>query len=173
MDKNYMLSADSLFHCLGHFSKLCTPEKATIEASGRTAAEINAMLARPGSKFFADSVAEVVEAILRNAVKTDNVDGKVMVHAIFQQPVGLTGILSEDELTDSMRAGIREDKRGPYTVRTVPCAAMNPTREAHLVMDATTHSVITLFPGCYAPAIPGEGWSASPFWSTHYFIRLT
>lgn len=172
MNKNYTLSADSLFHCSRHFSKLCTSEKAKIEASGRTAAEINAMLARPGSKFFADSVAEVVEAILRNAVKTENVDSKVVVHATFRQPVGLTGILSDNELTDSMRAGIREDKRGPYTVRTVPCATMSPTREAHLVMDALTHSVITLFPGCYAPAIPSEGWSASPFWSTHYFIKL-
>ncbi len=173
MDNSYKLSADSLFHCLGHFNILCRPEKEMIEASGRTATEINAMLARPGSKFFSDSVAEVVENILANAVKTETADGKTIVHALFEEPVGLTGVVSENELTDTMRTGIREEMRGPYAVRTVPSDTMYPTREAHLILDATNGCVITVFPGCYAPAFPCQGWSASQFWSTHYFIRLT
>lgn len=172
MTKDYTLSPDSLFHCLGHFGSLCLRERETVMAAGHSAAEIDAMLARPGSKFFGDSVAAVAEAILANAEAIESEDGKVMVHAVFPQPVGLTGIVSEDELTDDMRAGIREEMRGPYAVRTVPAEAMLATAEAHMVMDAATRSVITLFPGCYAPALPPGGWSGSPFWRRHYFIRL-
>lgn len=173
MDKSYNLSANSLFHCLRHFNKLCRTEKELIEAEGRTKTEINAMLAQSGSKFFADSVAEIIDSILAHTVKTETTDGKTIFHALFGEPVGFTGIVSEDELNNAMRAGLQEEMRGSYAVRTVPSDTMSPTCEAHLILDTSTKNVITVFPGSYAPAIPRQGWSASPFWSSHYFIRLT
>lgn len=173
------IDARRLYHVLTHFVGISVAERRMLMDAGYGVDEIEAMFRRPGSKFlpdFALGVAEAVRRVLdRSGRGAENVpvdaDGRRRISAVFGHAVGTVSILHEGELTGMQRSRVAEIRRGGALVRCVPPSG-SPilTCEAHLVVDASDNSLVTVFPGPDAPPLPTGGWMSDPFWREWFFV---
>ena len=128
-----------------------------------------------GSKFFSDSPEELLEEamclfpeIFREAKPDD--DGRIRISLTFPREIGVSNVVSVDELTDEEKERIEIIDRNGNKVRSVKTDRIIPTRECQLILSEDWH-LITMFPGEMAPPLPISPDIHDEYWDNHVFIE--
>lgn len=171
---------DAVLHSLSHFCKVDSATVHLLEESGIERADIDSRLVTLGSKFlpeFATSPRHAVEALLelfpeKFAHARADRDGRVRLSFRLDRPIGIANVISVEKLDRDERSTVREEMRGPFTVRSVRLCRRVETDECQLILqpDGDSMAFCTIFPGEPAPPLPRSG-EKSEYWDTHVFIR--
>ena len=129
----------------------------------------------PGSKFFADTPEALLELaqqlfpeIFSNA-KPD-VDGRYRISLTFPEEIGVSNVVSVDELTDEEKDRIGIIDRQGKKVRSVKTDRIIPTYECQIILSEDWQ-LITMFPGEMAPPLPPSPDIHDDYWDCHVFIE--
>ena len=129
----------------------------------------------PGSKFFADTPEALLELaqqlfpeIFSNA-KPD-VDGRYRISLTFPEEIGVSNVVSVDELTDEEKDRIGIIDRQGKKVRSVKTDRIIPTHECQIILSEDWQ-LITMFPGEMAPPLPPSPDIHDDYWNCHVFIE--
>ena len=129
----------------------------------------------PGSKFFADTPEALLELaqqlfpeIFSNA-KPD-VDGRYRISLTFPEEIGVSNVVSIDELTDEEKDRIGIIDRQGKKVRSVKTDRIIPTHECQIILSEDWQ-LITMFPGEMAPPLPPSPDIHDDYWDCHVFIE--
>lgn len=129
----------------------------------------------PGSKFFADTPEALLELaqqlfpeIFSNA-KPD-VDGRYRISLTFPEEIGVSNVVSVDELTDEEKDRIGIIDRQGKKVRSVKTDRIIPTHECQIILSEDWQ-LITMFPGEMAPPLPPSPDIHDDYWDCHVFIE--
>lgn len=128
----------------------------------------------PGSKFYAESP----EALLEKAQQTfpeafeqakPDADGRYRISLTFPEEIGVSNVVSIDELTDDERKRIEIVDRQGRMVRSVKTDRIIPTHECQIILSSDWQ-LITMFPGEMAPPLPPSPDVHDDYWDSHVFI---
>ena len=129
----------------------------------------------PGSKFFADTPEALLELaqqlfpeIFSNA-KPD-VDGRYRISLTFPEEIGVSNVVSVDELKDEEKDRIGIIDRQGKKVRSVKTDRIIPTHECQIILSEDWQ-LITMFPGEMAPPLPPSPDIHDDYWDCHVFIE--
>jgi len=129
----------------------------------------------PGSKFFADTPEALLDLaqqlfpeIFSNA-KPD-VDGRYRISLTFPEEIGVSNVVSVDELTDEEKDRIGIIDRQGKKVRSVKTDRIIPTHECQIILSEDWQ-LITMFPGEMAPPLPPSPDIHDDYWDCHVFIE--
>ena len=129
----------------------------------------------PGSKFYAGSPEDLLNMaqqlfpeILENA-KPD-ADGRYRISLTFPEEIGVSNVVSVDELTDEEKECIEIVDRQGRKVRSVKTDRIIPTHECQIILSEDWH-LITMFPGEMAPPLPESPDIHDDYWDYHVFIE--
>ena len=131
----------------------------------------------PGSKFYSSSPDILIEEAKRLFPDTfsnakPNSDGKIMLSIIFPGEIGVSNVVSVDELTDEEKERIEIIDRNGKMVRSVKTDRIIPTNECQIILSSDWH-LITMFPGEMAPPLPDSPDIHDEYWDNHVFIVIT
>lgn len=176
MEFNYNI--ETLFYLSKHFSKLSRQEKERLKTRF-SETEILGQLKVSGSKFLyefakgpADLIGKLSSAEPSRTVK--ELGGRMAQVYHFQTSVGYSGILSFDEIPERFHDSIKLVKRGENMVYV--WTSSEKIRTSSIVLIIEENTIITCFPGNYAPALPKPDMPAlykkqsQIFWSNHVFL---
>lgn len=128
----------------------------------------------PGSKFFCQSPDELLKKaqtyfpeIFRSA-KPDS-DGRIRLSLIFPEEIGVSNVVSIEQLTNEERNRIMIVDRQGNKVRCVMTDRVIPTRECQIIFTSDWH-LITMFPGEMAVPLPESPDVHDDYWDNHVFI---
>ena len=129
----------------------------------------------PGSKFFFDSPDDLLNMAqllfpkdFSNA-KPD-ADGRYRISLTFPEEIGVSNVVSVDELTDEEKDKIEIVDRQGRKVRSVKTKRIIPTKECQIILSEDWH-LITMFPGEMAPPLPDSPDIHDDYWDNHVFIE--
>ena len=129
----------------------------------------------PGSKFYARSPEELLDKAMtlfpdkfRDA-KLD-ADGRYRISLTFPEEIGVSKVVSIDELTDEEINRIKIIDRQGRKVRSVKTDRIIPTHECQIILSEDWH-LITMFPGEMAPPLPESPDIHDDYWDYHVFIE--
>lgn len=129
----------------------------------------------PGSKFYCQSPEELLESALRlfpdtfkNAMPDD--DGRIRLSLVFPEDIGVSNVVSIDDLTDVEKKSIEEIDRQGRKVRSVKTDRIIPTKDCQIILSSDLH-LITMFPGEMAPPLPSSPEVHDDYWDLHVFIE--
>ena len=128
----------------------------------------------PGSKFYSESPEDMLEEAMRlfpesfRDAKPDD-DGRIRISLIFPREIGVSNVVSVEELTDEEKDKIEIIDRNGKKVRSVKIDRIIPTRECQIILSNNWH-LITMFPGEMAPPLPDSPDIHDEFWDNHAFI---
>lgn len=129
----------------------------------------------PGSKFYSESPEELLEEAMRlfperfRKGKPDD-DGRIRISLTFPREIGVSNVVSVDELTDDEKNRIEIVDRGGKKVRSVMTDRIIPTHECQIILSADWN-LITMFPGEMAPPLPDSPDIHDEYWDNHVFIE--
>lgn len=129
----------------------------------------------PGSKFYSESPEDLLEEAMRlfpeifHETKTDD-DGRIRVSLTFPKEIGVSNVVSVDELTDEEKERIEIIDRNGRKVRSVKTDRIIPTHECQIILSKDWH-LITMFPGEMAPQLPDSPNIHDEYWDHHVFIE--
>jgi len=129
----------------------------------------------PGSKFYAESPEDLLNMaqqlfpeIFSNA-KPD-ADGRYRISLTFPEEIGVSNVVSIDELTDEEKGRIEIVDRQGRQVRSVKTYRVIPTHECQIILSKDWQ-LITMFPGEMAPSLPESPDIHDEYWDNHVFIE--
>lgn len=129
----------------------------------------------PGSKFYAKSPEDLLNMaqqlfpeIFSNA-KPD-ADGRYRISLTFPEEIGVSNVVSIDELTDEEKGRIEIVDRQGRQVRSVKTYRVIPTHECQIILSKDWQ-LITMFPGEMAPPLPESPDIHDEYWDNHVFIE--
>lgn len=127
-----------------------------------------------GSKFYCKSPEDLLEEAMRLFPKTfrearpDN-DGRIRISLMFSQEIGVSNVVSVNELTDDEKERIKIIERNGKKVRSIKTKRVIPTKECQIILSSDGH-LITMFPGEMAPPLPDSPDIRDEYWDNHVFI---
>lgn len=129
----------------------------------------------PGSKFYARSPEELLYNAMvlfpekfREALL--GTDGRYRISLTFPEEIGVSNVVSVDELTDEEKDRIEIVDRQGCKVRLVKTDRIIPTKECQIILSEDWH-LITMFPGELAPPLPASPDIHDVYWDNHVFIE--
>jgi hypothetical protein len=161
-----------------HFTSLGEDEKKHL-VSIFSIEEVDNYLNQIGSKFFtefANGPLDLVKKLILhvpNKVFTQNNGRKVSIY-VFDRHIGTTGVINRTDIPLEFREQIYEKKRGEAIIWAWKSDEKVYTNQLVLITDNDT--IITCFPGLYAPPLPSSGMTeeelneAMDFWNQHVFV---
>ena len=127
----------------------------------------------PGSKFYAKSPEDLLNMaqqlfpeIFNNA--RPDADGRIRISLTFPDEIGVSNVVSIDELTDEEKDRIEIVDRQGKKVRSVKTDRVIPTNECQIILSEDWH-LITMFPGEMAPPLPDAPDIHDVYWDGHVF----
>ena len=129
----------------------------------------------PGSKFYSKSPEDLLEEAVRlfpetfREAKPDD-DGRIRISLSFPRKIGVSNVVSVDELTDEEKKRIEIVNRNGKKVRFVKTDRIIPTHECQIILSNEWH-LITIFPGEMAPPMPASPDVHDEYWDNHVFIE--
>ena len=129
----------------------------------------------PGSKFYSESPEDLLEEAMRlfpetfRDAKPDD-DGRIRISLIFPREVGVSNVVSVEELTDEEKGRIEIIDRNSKKVRSVKTDRVIPTSECQIILS-NDWQLITMFPGEMAPPLPDSPDIHDEYWDNHVFIE--
>ena len=129
----------------------------------------------PGSKFYSESPEDLIDESMRLfpevfcEVKPD-VDGRIRVSLISPREIGVSNVVSIDELTNKEKKRIKIVDRNGKKVRSVKSDRTIPTHECQIILSSDWQ-LITMFPGEMAPPLPDSPDIHDEYWDNHVFIE--
>lgn len=130
----------------------------------------------PGSKFYSESPEDLLEEAMRlfpetfRKVKSDD-DGRIRISLSFPRDIGVSNVVSVDELTDEEKNRIENIDRNGKIVRFVKTDRIIPTHECQIILS-NEWNLITIFPGEMAPPLPDSPDVHDEYWNNHVFIEF-
>lgn len=130
----------------------------------------------PGSKFYAQSVEELLQVALDRfphaiaSAQPDDDDIKV-VSLQFEKEIGTSNVVPINMLTPEELSTMQVVPRGETMARSVISNRMFPTRLCQLILDGDNR-LITAYPGEAAPPLPPTPDIHDPYWDNHVFIQV-
>lgn len=129
----------------------------------------------PGSKFYRNSPKELLNEAMRLFPKTfreakPDKDGRIRISLIFREIIGISNVVSDEELTDEERQKIEIVDRNGKKVRSVKTNRVIPTCECQVIFSSNGQ-LITMFPGELAPPLPDSPDVHDEYWDHHVFIE--
>lgn len=129
----------------------------------------------PGSKFYSSSPEILIDEAMRLFPETfsntkPGSDGKIKLSIVFPGEIGVSNVMSIDELTDEEKDRIEIIDRNGKMVRSVKTGRVVPTRECQIILSEDWH-LITMFPGEMAPPLPDSPDVPDDYWDNHVFIE--
>ena len=129
----------------------------------------------PGSKFYSESPEDLLEEALRLFPETfheakPDADGRIRISLTFPREIGVSNVVSIDELTDEEKERIEIIDRNGTIVQSVKTGRVIPTRECQIILSEDWH-LITMFPGELAPPLPDSPDIPDEYWDHHVFIE--
>lgn len=128
----------------------------------------------PGSKFYAKSPEELLDRAMalfhekfREALP--DADGRFRISLSFPEEIGVSNVVSIDELTDKERERIEIIDRQGKKVRSVKTNRIIPTHDCQIILSKDWE-LITMFPGEMAPPLPDSPDVHDDYWDNHVFI---
>lgn len=131
----------------------------------------------PGSKFYSESPEDLLEEAMRLFPETfretilDD-DGRIRISLTFPKEIGVSNVVSIDELTDVEKERIEIINRNGKMVRSVKTDRIIPTRKCQIILSEDWN-LITMFPGEMAPPLPDSPDIHDEYWDNHVFIIIT
>ena len=129
-----------------------------------------------GSKFnnryTLDSMIEEIENSFPKTLmyaKPDT-DGRYRISLTFPEEIGVSNVVSIDELTEEEKGRIEIVDRQDRKVRSVKTDRVIPTHECQIILSDDWH-LITMFPGEMAPPLPESPDTHDDYWDNHVFIE--
>lgn len=129
----------------------------------------------PGSKFYAESPEVFLDMAMglfpekfRKAVP--DTDGRYRISLTFPKEIGVSNVVSIDELADEEKDRIEIVDRQGRKVRSVKTDRVIPTNECQIILSEDWH-LITMFPGEMAPPLPDSPDIHDEYWDNHVFIE--
>ena len=131
----------------------------------------------PGSKFYSESPEYLLDEAMRLFPKTfceakPDDDGRIRISLIFSKEIGVSNVVSVEELTDEEKEQVEIIDRNGKMVRSVKTDRVIPTRECQIILSDDWH-LITMFPGEMAPPLPASPDIHDEYWDNHVFIIIT
>ena len=129
----------------------------------------------PGSKFYSESPEDLLEEAMRlfpetfRDAKPDD-DGRIRISLTFPREIGVSNVVSIDELTNEEKERIEIIDRNGKMVRSVKTDRIIPTRECQIILSEDWH-LITMFPGEMAPPLPDSPDIHDEYWDNHVFLE--
>lgn len=129
----------------------------------------------PGSKFYCESPEALIELAQQqfpNAFENakPDIDGRYRISVTFPNVIGVSNVVSIEDLTEEEKAKIAIVDRQGKKVRSVKTNRENPTKKCHIILSSDWH-LITMFPGELAPPLPDSPDIPDEFWDNHVFIE--
>ena len=129
----------------------------------------------PGSKFYAESPEDLLNMAMRLFPKTfsnakPDADGRIRISLTFLEEIGVSNVVSIEELKEEERSRIEIIDRQGRKVRSVKTDRIIPTQECQIVLSEDWH-LITMFPGEMAPPLPESPDIHDEYWDNHVFIE--
>lgn len=128
-----------------------------------------------GSKFYSASPEVLLEEAMRvspeafREAKPDT-DGRIRVSLTFPREIGVSNVVSVDELTEEEKSRIEIKDRNGKKVRSVQTDRIIPTHECQIVFSPDWY-LITMYPGEMAPPLPASPEVHDEYWDKHVFIE--
>lgn len=129
----------------------------------------------PGSKFYSESPEDLLEEAMRlfpkifREAKPDD-DGRIRISLTFPREIGVSNVVSVEELTDEEKDRIEIIDRNGKKIRSVKTDRIIPTRECQIILSNDWH-LITMFPGELAPPLPPSPDVHDEYWDNHVFVE--
>lgn len=129
----------------------------------------------PGSKFYAESPEDLLNLAQQlfpgtfSNAKPD-ADGRIRISLTFPEEIGVSNVVSIEELTEEERNRIVIVDRQGRKVRSVKTDRVLPTHKCQIVLSPDWH-LITMFPGEMAPPLPPSPDIHNDYWDNHVFIE--
>lgn len=129
----------------------------------------------PGSKFYCQSPEDLLDEAMRlfpetfREAKPDD-DGRIRLSLVFPTEIGISNVVSIDQLTNEEKQRIEIIDRNGTMVRSVKTDRTIPTQECQMIFSDDWH-LITMFPGEMAPPLPDSPDVHDDYWDTHVFIE--
>lgn len=128
-----------------------------------------------GSKFYCHKPEEVIEKakeLFPEKFKTaiPEKDGRIRLSFKFPEDIGISNVISVNDLTYQERAKIRILNRQGKKVRTVRINRVNQTNECQMILSSDWQ-LITMFPGEIAPPLPPSPNVHDEYWDNHVLIE--
>lgn len=128
-----------------------------------------------GSKFYCDSPKALIDLAQQRFSEVfeqtqPDADGRYRISLTFPEEIGVSNVVSIDELTDEERRRIEIVDRQGRKVRSVKTSRIIPTKECQIILSKDWH-LITMFPGELAPPLPASPDIHDDYWDTHVFIE--
>ncbi len=184
---NIKYRIDNAFHMLRHFEGMDEQLQTNLLRAGHVEKNIQAELALPGSRFFANFALDIQgllnriclypSVILETGDRNIQLNGQVSP-ADFPNGIGTKAVLHVDELSASQRAAIFLRKNRGLDLLHLQVDKVPPTWEFTLVLRPTQqgHVFITAFPGSPALPLPQHRLGrkrqeeCKAFWDKHVFL---
>lgn len=180
--KKIGILSSSVFYLIRHFTQIDRTCFDELIHQGFSKKAIEEKLTTAGSKFdakFASNPREMIEILNHRSPHqvVPQANKRTAYIYRFEEAIGWDSIMDLNQLPQDDLAKIQEEKRGDQTIRTIERTESPQTNQIVAIVDSETSKVITLFPGCYAPALPS--WDQSKidfdqsraFWENHVFIK--
>lgn len=129
----------------------------------------------PGSKFYDNSPEELLEKAIRlspekfRETQPDD-DGRIRISIQFPENIGVSNVVSINELTPEEKEKIKIVDRRDRKVRSVKTNRTIPTKECQIILS-DDWQLITIFPGELAPPLPASPDIHDDYWDHHVFIE--
>lgn len=130
---------------------------------------------QPGSKFYAKSPEDLLNMALQlfpeafSKAEPDT-DGRYRISLTFPEEIGVSNVVSIDELDGGERESIEIVDRQGKKVRSVKTERVIPTHECQIILSKDWQ-LITMFPGEMAPPLPASPDIHDEYWDNHVFIE--
>ena len=129
----------------------------------------------PGSMFYAKSPEELLDKAMalfsekfREALP--DTDGRFRISLTFPKEIGVSCVVSVEELTEEEKDRIEIVNRQGCKVRSVKTDRIIPTKECQIILSEDWH-LITMFPGEMAPPLPASPDIHDEYWDNHVFVE--
>lgn len=97
-------------------------------------------------------------------------DGRIRISLTFPREIGVSNVVSVDELTDEEKSRIETIDRNGKKVRSVKTGRIIPTHKCQIILS-NDWQLITMFPGEMAPPLPDSPDIHDEYWDNHIFIE--
>ena len=129
----------------------------------------------PGSKFYVESPEDLLNMAQQLFPETfsnakPDADGRIRISLTFPKEIGVSNVVSIEELTEEERNRIEIVDRQGRKVRSVKTDRVIPTHECQIILSEDWH-LITMFPGEMAPPLPESPDIHDEYWDNHVFIE--
>lgn len=181
--KNIVFSTDAQFHTLVHFEQIDTPYQNFLIDAGYNVENIKEQLGTIRSKFYPQLFNNPVELVplIEKAKKQEiNYDsGKISIQINTDIAIGKDNLVKIDSLKNQDQQKLKKVELNGVELWKIVAEPV-PTHQINAILftESTQNTLVTIFPGTFAPPFPDKNkqsqkeWSMSnEFWTKHAFIE--